>query len=130
MNKPQIRKSFRSMQYSLIAVSCLVISLLPSAAQEIDDSTGLKIDDGWQQVSQTCTFCHAALMITQNSGTREVWRSRIEWMQKTQGMEQLSVPIEDEILSYLAENYGPKESTRRALLAADFLPVNPYPTND
>ena len=43
------------------------------SAQELERVTGLVLADGWQAVQANCTECHSALLITQNSGSREVW---------------------------------------------------------
>lgn len=111
----------------LVYVAAFGLSqLCSSSAQEVDTETGLIINSGWQQVQTTCTTCHSAQLITQNSGSREVWHSRILWMQDTQGLQQLAPELEATILDYLAENYGPKAATRRAGLAAHLLPANPY----
>ena len=101
----------------------------PGNAQEIDGVTGLIMNEGWELVQTTCTECHSALIITQNSGNREVWKSRITWMQETQGLQELEVTIENSILVYLADNYGQKASARRASLTANLLPKNPYVTD-
>ena len=100
-----------------------------SHAQEIDRVTGLIMSEGWELVQANCTECHSTLLITQNSGNRAVWKSRIVWMQETQGLHELSEATENSILDYLANNYGQKASTRRAGLATNLLPENPYPTN-
>lgn len=111
------------------AMYCLPFLLtLPSvAAQTVDPATGLRQEEGWETVRATCTQCHSAQLITQNSGSRSVWQSRIAWMQDTQGLRQLEPEEEDVILTYLSAQYGPKQSTRRAALAARLLPTNPYP---
>jgi len=64
-------------------------------------------------------------MIIQNSGSRAVWKSRILWMQETQGLGELSGDTEHAILSYLANNYGPKEAGRRSGLPTHLMPANP-----
>jgi len=108
-----------------------ILSLSSNAqTQQIDTSTGLITADGWQMVVQTCTRCHSARIISQNSGNREVWQSRINWMQKNQGLEQLNPDILSPILDYLVLNYGQKASSRRPELPAHLLPVNPYLTSN
>ncbi|MCH7671926.1 MAG: hypothetical protein IIC59_11575 [Proteobacteria bacterium] len=97
-----------------------------SSAQEIDSFTGLKMSEGWLQVQATCTECHSARLISQNSGSREVWKSRLRWMQDTQGLGQLTINLEDTILDYLASNYGQKPASRRAGLPDQLMPDNPY----
>lgn len=111
---------------ALCCLPCLLI--LPSvAAQSIDAATGLRKEEGWETVRATCTECHSAQLITQNSGSRAVWQSRITWMQDTQGLRQLDPEEEDVILTYLSAQYGPRKSARRAGLAAHLMPTNPYP---
>ena len=97
-----------------------------SHAQESDRVTGLIMSEGWELVQANCTECHSTLLITQNSGNQAVWKSRIVWMQETQGLHELSEATENSILDYLANNYGQKASTRRAGLATNLLPENPY----
>ena len=108
------------------ALALLALAGAPQAAEETDRVSSLALNGDWQFVQANCTECHSALLITQNSGNRSVWQSRIAWMQETQGMDELDVEVEDRILDYLAENYGPRQSTRRAPLATHLLPQNPY----
>ena len=72
------------------------------AAQQTVRVTGLARNGDWQLVRANCTECHSALLITQNSGNRGVWQSRIAWMQETQGMAQLDPDVEESILAYLS----------------------------
>ena len=104
------------------------VLLIPqaSSAPEIDGFSGLKISEGWLQVQATCTECHSAQLISQNSGSREVWKSRLRWMQDTQGLGQLTINLEDTILDYLASNYGQKAASRRAGIPDQLMPGNPY----
>lgn len=101
--------------------------LLQSNAQSVDSNSGLIQAEGWETVEATCTECHSAQLITQNSGSRAVWKSRITWMQDSQGLRQLQRSEEAVILSYLETNYGPKDSSRRAGIPVHLLPANPYP---
>ncbi|MEC9300459.1 MAG: hypothetical protein VYA05_06455 [Pseudomonadota bacterium] len=119
----------RPILISLVAVATPYGISTPGNAQEIDGVTGLIMNEGWELVQTACTECHSALIITQNSGNREVWKSRITWMQETQGLQELEVTVENSILVYLADNYGQKASTRRASLTANLLPKNPYVTD-
>ena len=119
----------RPILISLVAAATPYGISTPGNAQEIDGATGLFMNEGWELVQTTCTECHSALIITQNSGNREVWKSRITWMQETQGLQELEVTVENSILVYLADNYGQKASTRRASLTANLLPKNPYVTD-
>ena len=113
--------------------SCLIAMLLlasPVFAQETDAESGLIVADGWESVRGVCLQCHSAQLITQNSGSAAVWKSRITWMQETQGLQQLDVEVEASILTYLGENYGPRQASRRTSLTAGLMPVNPYPVTN
>lgn len=79
-------------------------------------ATGLKVAEGFAIVRSQCTVCHSGKLVAQNRATREGWQEMIRWMQKTQGLWPLgdNEPI---ILDYLATNYGPTETGRRANLA-------------
>jgi hypothetical protein len=99
--------------------------VLAQSPQSVDAESGLIEALGWLEVKATCTECHSAQMITQTSGNRSVWKSRIEWMQETQGLGLLSDSQENTILTYLAENYGQKESSRRSAIPAHLMPINP-----
>ena len=104
----------------------LALTAQPQAAEDTDRITGLAMNGDWQLVQANCTECHSALLITQNSGNRSVWQSRLAWMTETQGMPLLPPETEDRILSYLTENYGPRQSTRRPPIPEHLLPANPY----
>ena len=93
---------------------------------ETPDTSRLIVAEGWQDVQANCTECHSSLLITQNSGTKAVWESRIRWMQDTQGLKVLASNIEESILNYLATNYGAKTFSRRAALNVELMPENPY----
>jgi len=103
---------------------------LPVAQEATSDTSNLIIARGWQEVQATCTECHSSLLITQNSGDKAVWESRIRWMQETQGLQTLNPELEDSILNYLAANYGQKTFSRRAPLRTQFMPENPYQPED
>ena len=118
-----IRRSARGI---LVLSAATLLLTQASSVQEIDSFTGLKMTAGWLQVQATCTECHSAQLISQNSGSREVWKSRLRWMQDTQGLGQLTINLEDTILDYLASNYGQKAASRRAGIPDQLLPGNPY----
>ena len=115
----------------LAALACLPALIFlppqPEATEATDRVSGLARNGDWQLVQANCTECHSSALITQNSGNRAVWQSRLVWMEQTQGMPALNPETEDRILSYLTENYGPRQSTRRAPLPSHLLPANPYP---
>jgi hypothetical protein len=77
--------------------------------------TGLIFAAGFEVVRGTCTACHSAKLVTQNRATRDGWLQMIRWMQATQGLWDLG-PNEPIILDYLATNYAPEDTGRRANL--------------
>ncbi|HEX7045328.1 MAG TPA: hypothetical protein VF203_12015 [Burkholderiales bacterium] len=92
-----------------IAAAVLAVAASQGAADKpIDPKTGLAIDKGFEIVSAWCTACHSATLITQTGMTRAQWLETIRWMQDTQGLWDLG-EREDEILDYLARNYGVPE---------------------
>ena len=107
----------------------LMAPLLASAQETVpgkDPESGLVMADGWEAVKAQCTVCHSAKLVTQNHGTRNHWAYLIRWMQDTQGLWQFPEPMETQILDYLAEYYGPKDSYRRQPLPPEARPENPY----
>lgn len=80
----------------------------PEIVDGKDVETGLLADEGLSLVKAHCTACHSSALILQNRFNRETWKSKIEWMQETQGLWDLGAnePI---ILDYLAANYAPEE---------------------
>ncbi len=82
----------------------------------VHTKTGLIADNGYELVVANCTVCHSSKLVTQNRATREGWESMIRWMQATQKLWDLG-ENEDIILDYLAKNYAPKATGRRAPLA-------------
>lgn len=118
------------LNFLVCGLGLLLISMVQNVhGQQTDRVTNLALEDGWQTVQANCTSCHSALLISQNSGSRAVWKSRIVWMQETQGLPQLGDEVENTILDYLFTNYGPKSSSRRASLPVQQMPANPYATN-
>ncbi len=98
-----------------------------AAEPQIDPVSGLKMTGDWLVVRSACTACHSGKQVTQQRGTAQQWLTMIRWMQAKQNLWQFDPPVtEEKIINYLAENYPPAESQRRALLSADLLPPNPY----
>lgn len=91
-----------------------------AADQEIDKETGLIIAPGFEQVKETCSVCHSTMLVTQNKADREGWLEMIRWMQEKQGLRTLEPELENTILDYLAANYGPVATSRRAPLEVQF----------
>ena len=103
----------------------LLFTTAGSTAQESTAPGELIQAEGWQLVRDNCTECHSSQIIIQNSGNREVWKSRIDWMQGSQGLGELGPEVEASILDYLASNYGQKTASRRQALPAHLMPSNP-----
>jgi hypothetical protein len=74
--------------------------------------TGLAAGDHLDLVISNCTSCHSAKLITQNRASRAGWKQMIDWMQETQGLQNLG-RSEGKILDYLAEHYAPIHIGRR-----------------
>jgi hypothetical protein len=91
----------------------------------VDGRTFLIVAKGWEHAAAHCTACHSGKLVRQNSGTREHWLDMIRWMQRTQNLWQLPADVEEQILDYLAANYGPRQYARRAPLDPWMLPPDP-----
>ena len=96
------------------------------AEPELDPVSGLKMAGDWQIVRSACTACHSGKQITQQRGTADQWLTMIRWMQAKQNLWQFDAATEEKIINYLAEYYPPRKSERRAALAPDLMPPNPY----
>tara|TARA_B110000881_G_scaffold650_1_gene455 strand:+ start:122 stop:481 length:360 start_codon:yes stop_codon:yes gene_type:complete len=111
---------------TLITLSLpLLFTTASSTAQESVAAGELVQEEGWELVRDNCTECHSSLIIVQNSGNRDVWKSRIEWMQSSQGLGELDLEVEGSILDYLTSNYGQKTASRRQVLPMHLMPSNP-----
>lgn len=75
---------------------------------QLDKETNLVIDERLTLVKAQCTACHSSKLILQSHLTRDGWRQKIRWMQRTQKLWDLgeSEPV---VLDYLAKYYGPEE---------------------
>ncbi len=105
----------------LFTVLLLLAALGADAAEpQLDKDTGLIIASGFEEVKQTCTVCHSPMLITQNKADRDGWLEMIRWMQDKQGLQELEPALENQILDYLATNYGPLAASRRAPLQVTF----------
>lgn len=100
----------------------LVLAASVVAAQELDDTTGLIIDDGWQLVRIHCGGCHSHALVTGQRADRQTWLDIIRWMQATQNLWQFDAATENGILNYLAANYPPQPNRRRAPIPPSLLP--------
>ena len=109
-----------------------LIALVPIAAvslaaePELDPATGLKMTGDWELVRNNCVACHSPKLITQQRGTESNWLSIIRWMQATQNLWQFEPDTEARIVAYLAQNYPPEATRRRAPIPRSLMPPNPY----
>jgi hypothetical protein len=112
------------------AVKAEAVAPTPAAtaatSPELDPLTGLKMTGDWEVVRANCVGCHSGKLITQQRGTAEQWLTMIRWMQAKQNLWQFDPATEEKIITYLATNYPPGKSQRRAALPPDLMPPNPY----
>lgn len=92
------------------------------AKADIDETSGLNKDKGWEIVRAHCGACHSLQLVTSNSGDRAAWLDTIRWMQSTQKLWQFDTQTEDTILTYLAKNYPAAAPTRRKPIPDHLLP--------
>ena len=97
---------------------------MSAAVAAVDEQTGLIKEGAWQLVAAHCGGCHSLQLVTSNRGDRQIWLETIRWMQERQNLWQLDTQTEDQILTYLADNYPARAPRRRKPLAAHFLPTN------
>lgn len=91
-----------------------------SAKLETDKETGLVIAEGFEQVKANCTIaCHSATLVTQNRGNQKYWKDAIVYMQKNQGLWDLTSD-EAVIITYLSTHYGEVKAYRRAPLKVEW----------
>lgn len=94
----------------------------------LDPLSGMKMAENWELVRAHCTVCHSAQQYLRQKGTESTWTDTIRWMQGSAGLWPLDSDTERKIVTYLAENYGPDESFRRAPIPGNLMPPNPYLT--
>jgi len=110
----------------LTVITWLLVATVPgAAAEEIDENTGLVLAPGWEQVRIHCGGCHSHALVTAQRADRKTWLDIIRWMQATQNLWQFDAATEARILDYLAENYPPQPSRRRAPIPPSLLPPPP-----
>ena len=92
----------------------------------VDWRPGLIMAEDWNLVAVHCTGCHSTKQFLRQRGTAQTWQGIIDWMQATQGLWAFPEGIEERIVAYLAENYGPEGNWRRAPIPPTLMPPNPY----
>jgi len=80
--------------------------------------TGMVFDSNFKYIQAHCLACHSSKLIIQNRADRAGWKAMIKWMQKTQGLHNLT-DSEPKILDYLSAHYAPKEMGRRSNVDID-----------
>ncbi|MGA0558242.1 hypothetical protein ACO2Q8_16400 [Larkinella sp. VNQ87] len=75
-----------------------------------DPNTGLVVDERLNLIVGHCTACHSSKLILQNRFTRDGWKEKIRWMQRTQKLWDLG-ESEPAVLDYLVKYYGPEQKT-------------------
>lgn len=91
-------------------------------AQTVSAPGGLIEAEGWQLVYANCSACHSLDLVVSQRGDRATWLRLIRWMQATQNLWEIPPPAEQRILDYLAANYPPGNSYRRAPLPPELMP--------
>ena len=105
-------------------------SAVTLAAKEVpvDPVTGMKMAEHWELVRNHCVICHSPKTFLQQRGTKSTWTAVLEWMQTSGRLWKLQPEVEETIIAYLTENYGPEGSFRRAPIPPTLMPTNPYAT--
>lgn len=105
-------------------LALVVLLFLPGAACAVDTdaATGLIKNPGWQQVRAHCGGCHSHALVTSQRADRQTWLAIIRWMQETQNLWQFEPGTEAQIIDYLAANYPPHSSRRRAPIPPGLMP--------
>ena len=63
-----------------------VIANAASAAELLDEQTGLIVDSGWELVRAHCGGCHSHKIVTSQKADMQTWLDMIRWMQATQNL--------------------------------------------
>lgn len=107
------------MRRCLLLLCCLP---LWATAAEIDATTGLVKNPGWELVRNHCGGCHSHALVTGQRADRQTWLDMIRWMQATQNLWQFPRDTEAQILDYLASTYPPRANRRRAPIPPSLMP--------
>lgn len=104
-------------------IGAVMLTLLAApVAADVDETSGLIISPGWQQVRAHCGGCHSHALVTAQRADRNTWLDMIRWMQATQNLWQFQPEVETQILDYLAANYPPQPNRRRAPIPPSLMP--------
>lgn len=106
-----------------LAISLLALASAASAQAPGGEPGNMLVDDeGWELVYAHCSACHSLRLVAAQRGDRNTWLRLIRWMQDTQNLWQIDPAVEAQILDYLASNYAPRPTARRAPLPEHLLP--------
>jgi hypothetical protein len=123
---PVTASQFRLFRIVFSHVLVVTVCLWPAPIQaEIDEASGLVIDEGWETIRDTCGNCHSLRLVTSQRADRRTWLDTIRWMQENQNLQSFDIDTENAILDYLAKNYPPLEFQRRMPLSPQYLPEMP-----
>ena len=93
---------------ALRPATSLPTALVVTDSVKHDPTTGLVVDERLTLVVAQCTACHSSKLILQNRFTRDGWKEKIRWMQRTQKLWDLG-ETEPVVLDYLVKYYGPEQ---------------------
>ena len=119
-------------QLMMVSVLVAVFSMQDVCAEnpqidlQTDSLTGLIKAPDWELVRNNCIACHSSRLITQQSGNASQWLGVIRWMQEKQNLWQFDPDTETKIIAYLAENYPPRDASRRSAIPPELMPPNPF----
>ena len=102
--------------------AALIVLPILAVADEIDATSGLLKNPGWELVRAHCGGCHSHALVTGQRADRQTWLDMIRWMQTSQNLWQFPPDTESQILDYLAENYPPQPDRRRAPIPSSLMP--------
>lgn len=105
-----------------VVLAFLLSGPLALSETMLDPGSGLKIDTGWELVRTHCGGCHSHKLVTSQRADRQTWLDVIRWMQSTQNLWKFDTATESAMLDYLARNYPPQASRRRAPIRASLMP--------
>ena len=93
-----------------------VVALLPVAAAAGGEERGILARTAWQEndgralIDENCLYCHDDSYIRALNLPREEWEGVLDMM-IGMGMPPLESEIQEQILDYLEEEHGPRESS-------------------
>lgn len=94
----------RSLGYWLLAL-LLPVSFVfadPPPWEDLPAGPGRELTYG------ICSACHSMQIVRQQGLTRDAWADTLDWMTEEQGMAELTGPIREQILDYLATAFSPE----------------------